>query len=167
MVKLEDQNSCYNLVIMANTLLIYGSLTGNTEGVSYKLQEFCKTKGKEVEVKNAIDADLADLQGPHSSFIFACSTWDDGLPQADFVDFIERVNKSQISLAGKKIAILGCGDSNYVHFCGAIEAIEKAFVTEMGGTKIMESLRIDGYPETEENQAILNRWVEKLVTLID
>ncbi len=152
---------------MANTLLIYGSLTGNTEGIAYKLQEFCKTKGKEVEVKNALDADIADLQGAYSTFIFASSTWDDGLPQADFADFIERVNKNQLSLAGKKIAILGCGDSNYVHFCGATEIIEKVFVTEMGGNKITENLRIDGYPETEENQALLNHWMEKVVTLID
>ncbi len=152
---------------MANTLLIYGSLTGNTEGIAYKLQEFCKTRGKEVEVKNALDADIADLQGAYSTFIFACSTWDDGLCQADFADFIERVNKSQINLAGKKIAILGCGDSNYVHFCGATAIIEKTFVTDMSGAKIIENLHIDGYPETEENQALLNRWMEKLVALID
>lgn len=152
---------------MANTLLIYGSLTGNTEGVSYKLQEFFKAKEKDIEVKNAVDADLADLQGAHNNFIFACSTWDDGLPQADFADFIERVNKSQINLTGKKIAILGCGDSNYTHFCGATTTIEKIFVTEMGGSKIIENLRIDGYPETEENQVAINNWSEKLVELID
>ena len=128
---------------MANTLLIYGSLTGNTEGVAYKLQELCKNKGKDIEVKNAIDADLIDLQGNYDTFIFACSTWDDGLPQADFADFIERVNKGQLNLTGKKIAILGCGDSNYVHFCGATNIIEKVFVTDMGGTKIVEALHID------------------------
>lgn len=152
---------------MTNTLLIYGSLTGNTEGVSYKLQEFFKAKGKEIEVKNAVDADVNDLQGNYNNFIFACSTWDDGLAQADFADFIERVNKSQISLAGKKIAILGCGDSNYTHFCGATSIIEKVFVTEMGGSKIIENLHIDGYPETEENQLAINQWSEKLVDLID
>jgi len=152
---------------MANTLLIYGSLTGNTEGVAYKLQEFCKSKGKDIEVKNAVDADLTDLQSTYSSFIFACSTWDDGLPQADFVDFIDRINKSQLNLAGKKIAVLGCGDSNYVHFCGATPTIEKTFITDMGGSKIIETLRIDGFPETEENQTRLNQWAEKLVNLLD
>ena len=158
---------CYNSIIMANTLLIYGSLTGNTEGVAYKLQAFCKTKGKDVEVKNAVDADLTDLQGNYTGFIFACSTWDDGLAQADFADFIERVNKNQVSLAGKKVAILGCGDSNYVHFCGATAIIEKTFITEMGGNKIIDNLHIDGFPETEENQVRYNHWAEKLVILID
>lgn len=152
---------------MANTLLIYGSLTGNTEGVSFKIQEILKEKGKEIEVKNSIDADLNDLTGPYNNFIFACSTWDDGLPQSDFNDFIERIVGSKPSLADKKIAILGCGDSNYVHFCGAADAIEKVFITDLAGKKIIETLRIDGYPETEENQVLLKNWVEKLASLID
>jgi len=158
---------CYNENIMANTLLIYGSLTGNTEGVAHKIQEMSQARGKEIEVKNALDADLADLTGPYSSFIFASSTWDDGLPQADFADFIERVSASKPSLAGKKVAILGLGDSNYVHFCGATETIEQLFIGEMAGQKIIENLRIDGYPEMEENQTALKNWVDKLVELID
>lgn len=152
---------------MANTLLIYGSLTGNTEGVAHKIQEMSQAKGKEIEVKNALDADIADLTGPHNNFIFASSTWDDGLPQADFADFIERVSASKPSLANKKIAILGCGDSNYTHFCGATEIIEQLFIGEMGGQKIIENLHIDGYPEMEENQAALKNWVDRLVELID
>lgn len=151
---------------MSNTLIVYGSLTGNTEGIANRLQEFLKAKGKEVEVKNAVDADVADLQGSYNNFVFASSTWDDGLPQADFGDFIERV-KGKVSLAGKKVAVIGCGDSNYVHFCEAANVIEKVFVTEMGGTRIIENLRVDGYPETEENQTNINNWMEKLATLID
>lgn len=158
---------CYNKNIMANTLLIFGSLTGNTEGVAHKIQEMSQAKGKEIEVKNAIDAGVEDLTGPYTGFIFACSTWDDGLPQADFADFIERINANKPSLAGKKVAILGCGDSNYVHFCGATQILEQTFINEMGGQKVLESLHIDGYPEMEENQAILKNWVDKLVELID
>jgi flavodoxin short chain len=152
---------------MANTLLIYGSLTGNTEGVAYKLQTLGKNQDKEIEIKNSDEADVADLQGPHTTLILACSTWDDGLCQVDFADFIERVNKSQINLADKKIAILGCGDSNYVHFCGATSIIEKVFVTEMGGKKVIENLHIDGFPDTEENQTHFQQWAEKLIKLLD
>ncbi len=152
---------------MANTLLIYGSLTGNTEGVAYSIQTILREKGKEIDVKNAIDADLDDLTGTYSNFIFACSTWDDGLPQADFNDFIERIVSSKPSLAGKKIAILGCGDSNYVHFCGATDLMEKVFITDLSGEKTIETLRIDGYPETEENKAHVRLWAEKLADLIN
>ena len=152
---------------MANTILIYGSLTGNTEGVAFKVQEILREKGKEIEVKNAIDCDLNDLTAPYANFIFACSTWDDGLPASDFNDFIERISSSKPSLAGKKVAILGCGDSNYVHFCGATAIMEKLFITEMSGEKIIETLHIDGYPDMEENQTILRTWSEKLADLIN
>ncbi len=152
---------------MANTLLIYGSLTGNTEGVAFKIQEILREKGKEIEVKNAIDADLNDLNGPYSNFIFACSTWDDGLPQADFNEFIERISVAKPSLAGKNVAILGCGDSNYVHFCGATTIMENLFINDLAGQKIIETLRIDGYPDMEENQTIIRDWAEKLGGLIN
>ncbi len=151
---------------MANTLLIYGSLTGNTEGVSHKVQEILRTKGKEIEVKNAIDSDLPDLTAPYETFILACSTWDDGLPASDFNDFIERISSNLPSLAGKKIAILGLGDSNYVHFCGATTIIEELFVGKMGGQKIIDTLRIDGYPDMEENQTVISAWTDKLAELI-
>lgn len=152
---------------MANTLLIYGSLTGNTEGVAYKIQELCKQQSKDIEVKNALDADLVDLTGAYTGFIFACSTWDDGLPETDFNDFIERISSNKPNLAGKKIAVLGCGDSNYVHFCQATEIIEKLFIGEMGGQKIIDTLHVDGYPDMEENQTIIQQWAEKLAALID
>lgn len=152
---------------MANTLLIYGSLTGNTEGVAYNVQSMLREKGKEIDVKNAIDADIADLTGSYSNYIFACSTWDDGLPVSDFNDFLERISSSQPSLAGKKIAMIGLGDSNYVHFCGAISIMEQAFIAKMGGEKIIEPLRIDGYPEMEENKTHVQEWVEKLAPLIN
>lgn len=152
---------------MAKTLLIYGSLTGNTEGVAYKLQALAQSQGKEIAVKNALDADLADLQGDQSAYILACSTWDDGLPQADFAEFLEKIKPSSINLADKKVAILGCGDSNYVHFCGATTIIEEVFVKKMGANKIIDTLRIDGYPESEENQAQFQNWAEKLIALLD
>ena len=65
------------------------------------------------------------------------------------------------------MAVIGLGDSNYVHFCGAVNIIEQYFVNELGGQKIIETLRIDGYPEMEENQNLVNNWVEKIATLID
>jgi len=152
---------------MAKTLLIFGSLTGNTENVAYKIQEICKAKGKEIEVKNALDADASDLTGEYSSFIFASSTWDDGQLQSDFNDFIERIAESKPSLAEKKVAIFACGDSNYVNFCGSASILERVFVNEMGGKKIAEILRVNGYPETEENQTLIQGWAEKLADLID
>ena len=151
---------------MANALIIYGSLTGNTEGVAHKIQSLMAEKGKEITVKNANECGVEDLTGPEPVLILASSTWDDGLLQADFNDFIERIDSEKPDLSNKKVAFFGCGDSNYTKFCGAIGILEKEFAAEMGGQRITESLRIDGFPESEENQTAIKNWVESLANLI-
>jgi flavodoxin short chain len=151
---------------MANALIIYGSLTGNTEGVANKIQSLMAEKGKEVTIKNAGECGVADLTGPEPILILASSTWDDGLLQADFADFLERIASEKPNLSAKKMAFFGCGDSNYNKFCGAIDILESEFTGPMAGQKIVESLRIDGFPESEENQTSINNWVENLATLI-
>ena len=151
---------------MTNALIIYGSLTGNTEGVANKIQALMAEKGKEVTVKNASDCGVEDLTGPEPVLILASSTWDDGLLQADFIDFMERISSEKPNLSNKKVAFFGCGDSNYTKFCGAIGILEKEFAANMGGQKIIESLRIDGFPESTENQTAINNWAESLAKLI-
>lgn len=151
---------------MSNILIIYGSLTGNTEGVAFKVSEALQTAGHTLEVKNAVDCEEDVLKGSFDTLILACSTWDDGLPQSDFLEFMQRVENSQLDLSSKKIALLGLGDSNYVHFCGGLTAIEALFIDKFKGQKIIDALRIDGYPDMEENQQKLNAWVEQLKGLI-
>jgi flavodoxin short chain len=152
--------------IMANTLILYGSLTGNTQSVAEKIQSICQSKGKEVEVKNIADADAQDLTGPHSCLIFASSTWDDGHLQADWADFMERTANQPIDLTGKKVAIFGCGDSNYSVFCGAVEVLEQEFLVKRHGEKLMESLKIDGFPDMTENQTAIQAWAEQLANVL-
>jgi flavodoxin short chain len=151
---------------MSKTLIIYGSLTGNTEGVAFKISDMLQAAGQEAEVKNAIDCELDALEGDFDHLMLACSTWDDGLPQGDFLEFMERVENSQLDLSAKKISLVGLGDSNYVHFCGALEQMEELFVGKFKGQKIIEALRIDGYPDMEENQQKVTAWVEQLKGLI-
>jgi flavodoxin short chain len=151
---------------MSKTLIIYGSLTGNTEGAAFKISDLLQAAGHTVEVKNAVDCELDALQGDFDHLLLACSTWDDGLPQGDFKDFMERVETSELDLSSKKVSMLGLGDSNYVHFCGALEAMEELFIGKFKGQKIIEHLRIDGYPDMEENQQKVAAWVEQLKGLI-
>ena len=87
---------------MSKTLIIYGSLTGNTEGVAFKISDMLQTAGHETEVRNAIDCELDALEGDFDHLMLACSTWDDGLPQGDFLEFMERVENAQLDLSAKK-----------------------------------------------------------------
>jgi flavodoxin short chain len=151
---------------MANALVIYGSLTGNTEGVANKIKDLMTEKGKTIEVRNSAECGVEDLTGPEPVLILASSTWDDGLLQADFADFMERIASEIPNLADKKVAFFGCGDSNYNKYCGAVGILETEFAQNMGGQKIIESLKIDGFPEGEENINAIQAWVDQLATLI-
>lgn len=151
---------------MAATMILYGSLTGNTQAVAEKIQAICQEKGKEVEVKNIAEAGAEDLTGETSFFVLASSTWDDGHLQADWADYMERIAGAEINLAGKKLAFFGCGDSNYSIFCGAVDRLEEEFANKRGGQKVMESLKIDGFPEMDENISKIQAWAEQLANLI-
>lgn len=152
---------------MANVLLLYGSLTGNTQAVAEKIQSLCHEKGKEIDIKNIADADAADLTDAHTFLVLASSTWDDGHLQADWADFMERIANVPIDLSGKKIAIFGCGDSNYSIFCGAVDILEQEFVSKRGGQKVLETLKIDGFPDMEENQSAVRNWTDQLIATLN
>jgi len=47
------------------------------------------------------------------------------------------------------VAVFGCGDSGYTHFCGAVDAIEEKAET-LGALLIVGSLKIDGDPDKNE-----------------
>ena len=47
------------------------------------------------------------------------------------------------------MAVFGCGDSSYTHFCGAVDAIgQKA--KDLGAALVVDGLKIDGDPEDAE-----------------
>lgn len=82
--------------------------------------------------------------------LLGSSTWgDDEIEmQEDFAEFYEKMD--QVSLDGKKVAVFGCGDRSFEHFCGAADVIEEK-VEELGGSLVIESLKIDGDPNDADD----------------
>jgi flavodoxin I len=143
-------------------LLLYGTLTGNTEAVAQQIQKKVQEAGKELEIKNINQSSTEDIAQVENLLIMASSTWDDGLPCSDMADFLEEYSQELPDLAGKKLAFFGCGDSNYPKFCAAVDTLEKVFTTK-GGQKITNSLKIDGYIEDENNQEKIKNFTEQLI----
>ncbi|KKQ35256.1 MAG: Flavodoxin [candidate division WS6 bacterium GW2011_GWA2_37_6] len=48
-----------------------------------------------------------------------------------------------LSLAGKKAAAFGCGESIYEFFCGAVDTLEKK-LKELGAEIVATSFKVDG-----------------------
>jgi flavodoxin short chain len=144
---------------MANALIVYGTTTGNTEMVAEQISYTLQEKGIEVTKKNVVDATIEELGNSYDITLLGSSTWgDDEIEfQEDFADYFEELDKAK--LKDKKVAIFGCGDSSYEHFCGAVDLLEVK-VEDLGAKMIGEPLRIDGDPEDSSGE--ITSWAEEI-----
>ena len=134
---------------MAKALVVFGSTTGNTESVAGYVAQALQDAGLVVDVKDAAIVSADGLAEGYDLVLFGCSTWgDDEIElQENFVPLYDALGKA--CLEGRKVAVFGCGDSGYTHFCGAVDAIaEKA--EQLGAKIVGVPLKIDGDPDKAE-----------------
>lgn len=134
---------------MGKALIIFGSNTGNTETAAWHVGEALQASGWQTVIKSASEVSAAGLGRGYDLLLLGCSTWGDEEIelQDDFVPLYEEFEKADLS--GRKVAVFGCGDSSYTHFCGAVDAIaEKA--ESLGAHLVVGSLKIDGDPDKDD-----------------
>ncbi len=148
---------------MSKALIVYGSTTGNTEIVAEQIVEILKDKGVEVTLKNVVDATVAELGKEYDLTVLGSSTWgeEDIEFQEDFAQFFEDMDKAE--LKDKKVAIFGCGDSSYEHFCGAVDELEGK-MESLGAKVVGDSLRIDGDPS--DSSSDVDDWAAEIAAAI-
>jgi flavodoxin I len=127
---------------MSQAIIVFGSTTGNTEILAYKISEGLKTGGVEVTVKDVVNTDVEDLVD-YDLIVLGCSTWGLGDLQDDFIDFYDNLTGLP-SLEGKKAAVFGPGDSTIYPdtFCDAVDMIDNR-LRELGAELIIERLKVD------------------------
>lgn len=142
---------------MGKTLIVFGSTTGNTEATAEEIERTLQKKGHDTTLLNVVDATTGELEKDYDLYLFGCSTWgeDEIELQDDFTDFYDAMD--DVSMAGRKAAVFGCGDSSYTHFCGAVDAIEER-IKKIGGNLITEGLKIDGEPDDATDE--IKEWAE-------
>ena len=135
---------------MASALVVYGSTTGNTEYVSQVISESLRAKGFDVKVMDVSDSTAQGLCDGYDLVLFGCSTWgDDSIElQDDFVSLFD--DFESINAKGKKMAVFGCGLTDYEYFCGAVDVIEEKLVSM--GAQVLDTLKIDGDPQSEKEE---------------
>ena len=90
---------------MSKIGIFYGSSTGSTSEVAQRL---AKALGAEANVYDVAGADAADAAA-FDVLLLGSSTWGIGDLQDDWEDFLPKL--AEQSLAGKKVALFGCGDA--------------------------------------------------------
>ena len=120
-----------------STVVIYGSSTGTCEAIANKIGEKLGA-----QVINVTDMDTSTIES-NTSLIIGTSTWGAGELQDDWYDGIETLKGAQ--LAGKTVAVFGCGDSESYSdtFCGAMSELYNA--AKEAGAKLVGEVSTDGY----------------------
>ncbi len=146
---------------MSKALIVYGSTTGNTESVSDSIAKVLERNGIEAVIRDSADVTASGLSNGYDVILFGCSTWgeEEIELQDDFIPLYDDLENA--GLKGKKVAVFGCGDSSYTHFCGAVDAIEQKS-EQLGADIILDSLKIDGDPDEDE----VTDWSEKVVAKV-
>jgi flavodoxin I len=146
-----------------NTLIIYATYSGGTETAVNILADALKAKNVTVELKSPLQTEPADL-AKFDLIVLASPTWDmngkEGQPHEDYLPFMEKFGND--GLNGKKLVIMGLGDSSYPKFCGSVDVLEK-FVLDAKGILSAPSLRIDGFFFNQEKHTqSIKDWAAKL-----
>jgi flavodoxin I len=144
---------------MAKALIIYGSTTGNTEDMAQMVMKGLDKAGIETRLKDVVDASVENLTEDNDLVLLGCPAYgyDEVELQEFFAEFYGQMEG--IDLEGRKFAVFAPGDSSYEHFCGSVDLLENK-MTELGGTKVAEGLRIDGDPGDYEEE--ISEWSQSV-----
>jgi flavodoxin short chain len=145
---------------MAKALIIYGSTTGNAEEMARMVTNNLNKAGLETQIQDVTDTTVENLTGNHDLVLLGCAAYgyDEIELQEDFSDFYHQM--ADIELNGKKFAVFAPGDSSYEHFCGSVDMLENK-MTELGGNKIVDGLKIDGEPGDFEEE--IDAWSQSVI----
>ena len=129
---------------MGKTAIIYGSTTGTTEDIAGRIASKLNiAQGDIYEISKV----TADTVAGYDTLLLGSSTWGSGDLQDDWYDGIETLKGAD--LAGKKIALFGCGDSSSYSdtFCSALGTIYNDLKAEREGFE--PSIRENRIPDFE------------------
>ena len=140
--------------------IVFGSQTGNAEGVAEQLAARATEKGVAARV-----CDLADYkpkQLKQAQFLaLVTSTQGEGDPPDNALDFHEfLMGKKAPKLGQLRYSVLGLGDSSYQHFCQTGKDFDQR-LTELGASSLAE--RVDCDVDYED---LAEQWIERVLEAV-
>ncbi|EUJ44505.1 flavodoxin [Paenilisteria rocourtiae] len=131
---------------MAKVMIVYASMTGNTEEIADILGEELEKYDIEVDIEECISVEPDKLL-EYDGALIGGYTYDDGELPDEFVDFYE--DMSDVDFSGKVCASFGSGDTFYDEFCLTVDLVEKR-LKEQGATVPVEGLKVDLDPDEDD-----------------
>lgn len=130
-----------NLALKQLTVLV-GSRTGNGSSMATELKKLAATAGFDVSVKNMLDYKPREL-AQEQHLIVIVSTHGEGEPPFEAKEMYDFVHgKRAPKLDGVQYAVLGLGDSSYLHFCKTGKDFD-AQLEKLGAKRIHQPAYLD------------------------
>ncbi|MBB5352679.1 sulfite reductase (NADPH) flavoprotein alpha-component [Haloferula luteola] len=140
--------------------VLWGSQTGNAEGLAKKLLKRLKKGNFEPKVEDLSTYDRSTLPAEKNVLIIT-STYGDGEPPDNAADFYQWLLSSEApALEGVGFSVLALGDSSYPDFCKCGIDIDLR-LADLGATRLVDRIDCDVDFDTEFKQ-----WSEALVDLL-
>jgi flavodoxin I len=146
--------------------IIYASSSGHTEYVVGKLTDALKEKspGLAVEVTRAEFAKPEDFSSG-DALLLACGTWNTGGQEGQLNPHMFALlgdRAKAVDLGGKKVAVLGLGDSRY-HFTAKAHDRLIDYVKTHNGNLVEPTLKIINEPYGQEGKIV--EWASQLTSV--
>ena len=139
-----------------NCVIVYCSMSGNTEEIAELIGKGVRQAGANVDIKDVLMTDVNDLLD-YDGILLGAYTWGDGDLPVEFLDFYEDMD--QISLTGKKAAAFGSCDSSYAHRGGAVDKLVEK-LNEIDAAVVLDGLKIDLAPTADEEEQCIQFGVD-------
>ncbi|GGE63221.1 flavodoxin [Priestia taiwanensis] len=135
---------------MSDILIVYASMTGNTEQVATILKETIEEAGLQVEMQDCLQVTKDDVLA-YEGILIGGYTWGDGDLPDELIDLYEDI--LTLDLTGKLVASFGTGDTAYGDtYCLAVKIIQEG-LKGAGATIALEGLEVENYPEGDDEEA--------------
>ncbi|MES2308605.1 MAG: flavodoxin domain-containing protein [Verrucomicrobiota bacterium] len=124
-------------------LVLFGSQSGNAEGLAKKIGKLAKTKNIQPRILNMEAASVGDLQKGHPTVIVT-STWGEGEMPDNAKTFWESIQQENAArLEGLPYAVLALGDKNYGDtFCYAGRQFDEQ-LEKLGANRLHPRIECD------------------------
>jgi len=147
---------------MSAVLMVFASMTGNTEDMADAIAEGVREAGAELVQKNVMDCSAGEL-AKYDGILLGAYTWGDGDLPDEFLDFYEEMDG--LDLSGKKAAVFGSCDSSYSEYGAAVDTLI-AKLKELGAEVVLDGLKIELSPSQDEKSEC-KQYGSKFVQLLN
>ena len=156
----QESTQAVQQVFSKDVTILYGSQTGNAQGIAEKAKKTLDSQGFKVTVSSMSDFKPNNLK-KLENLLIVVSTHGEGEPPDTAITFYEFVHgKRAPKLDGLRYSVLSLGDSSYEFFCQTGKDFDKK-LEELGGTRIHP--RVDCDLDYDDPAAA---WVEGVISAL-